>query len=174
MSDEKPPEKPTTRLEAPPAWAQEMARNVAATKSTAENTRDTVGRLSDEIGVMRVDIRSLQQWRLDEERRRETASVPPPAMTSLRIREVIEEHPSKLDLDAQAKLAELETWRQTVATKADLDAQNAVIVTAVKEAFKDPMVRKAVYGLIGLLIAATSYATGYLQDRKPVSHQVAP
>lgn len=176
-----PPEQPnTTKLDAVPAWAAEMGKNVTFIRGNVES-------LAGEFAILRIDVRSLQQWRLDEERRRLDAPVPPPPLTSIRVREVIDQHPSQMDLEQEAKLgAEIAARQQLegqlaeerarrialeekAVTKEDLKAVTAAQTSALVEGFKlaakNPTVQKLGWALAGLLFVAINVASTYLTSR---------
>ncbi len=154
MSDSPPQPKTTVAFEKPPTWAIEMGKNIADVKVA-------MGTLSNEFNVLRVDVQSLQQWRLDEERRRVHLSSGPPPLTSQRVREVIELHPSQLDLDTQSQLASEIVARQLLAEKVDdltkTQAKQLAILTRLDgfatAAAKHPMVRKVAYAAGGAILA---------------------
>lgn len=88
-------------------------------------------------------------------------SGPPPGITSMRVREVIEGHPSQMDLEEQAKLAGVIVWQKGVddalakaATKEDLKATTAAQTQAlIDELKKNPVVQKVIYAVGGAVLA---------------------
>lgn len=97
-----PESKQTTRIEVAPQWASELSH---ASREGFRLLNANMEALHSEFGILRGDVRSLQQWRLDEERRRDLSMAPPP-LTSARARQIIDEHPSQMDLEQQRLLAE--------------------------------------------------------------------
>ncbi len=73
---------------------------------------------------------------------------------------------SSSDLSTEAKLAELEVWRQTVATKDDLSTvtseQTSALSLVVTEAVKSPIVKQIGTELARFIIAALTLGTAYL------------
>lgn len=73
---------------------------------------------------------------------------------------------SSSDLSTEAKLGELEVWRQTVATKEDLNAitseQTSALSLVVKEAVKSPLAKQVGTELARFIIAALTLGTAYL------------
>ncbi len=103
MSDEMPEQPKTTRLEAVPSWASELA---TAVRNIALN----VGTMNQSLGVLMEDRPVLHSRLAGVEGRLariETPSIPPPAaITSERVRAITDSYTSKVDLEQQARLAD--------------------------------------------------------------------
>ena len=158
-----PPDQPqTTKIEAPPQWAQELSKNVTFIRVNVET-------LHSEFSTLRVDVRSLQQWRLDEERRRD-ASVAPPPLTSVRVGEIVDVRASQMNMEQDARIAALLVEKDAKiakleaesATKEDVaklleDAakvQTEAIVEGVNTIMKTPTAQKLKGAIVPVLMAA--------------------
>jgi len=151
--------KPTVELETPPAWAVSIAKNVAAIRGNTEA-------LAHQFDLLRTEVSSLQQWRLDEGRN------PRHALTSIRVREVIDERASQMNLEQDARIAALLVQKDEKiskleaesATKAEMkdmlakaaDAQTEAIVAGVKTVLSTPTAQRLKGALVPVLMIAIS------------------
>ncbi len=146
----------TTQLEAVPAWAVELSRNVV-------NIRGNVEILTGDMTSMKIDIRALQQFRIDVE------SAPRP-VTSERAAAIVAASASKVSLEQDAKVGlllaakdeEIATLKANSATKEDIakaldevtEAQTKAILGAVDAFAAKPLVKKLTGAIVPVLMLA--------------------
>ncbi len=170
MSDEKPPEKPTVKFDAPPKWAQEgftrIHEGIVAVE-TRINTRldEQDGKLDTCITGLRTvtneverhndELRKLHQWQGGMEER----------VNSHSMRAKTE---SQHDDAQDTKLQELEN-RLTIAAEkaaaahaAATESSMRAIFAEMKDAAKTPNGQRVVQVLVGVLIALGTFVTGWL------------
>lgn len=155
-------EKTTTHLEAVPAWAVELSRNVV-------NIRGNVEILTGDMTSMKIDIRALQQFKLDME-------AAPKPVTSERVGAMVDVRASQMSLEQDAKVGlllaakdeEIAKLRKESATKEDIakaleeaaKVQTEAIVAGVTTTFdnivKTPTAQKLKGAIVPVLMIAIS------------------
>ncbi len=100
MSDDKPEQHPTTKLAAVDPVTEALGR----IERDVRASRADIGALAHEFGTTKNDVRELQKWVIAEEERRDIESARAP-LTSDRVKKLINEHPSQLELDTAAEQA---------------------------------------------------------------------
>lgn len=197
-NDEKPPEKPTVKMETVPDWAVALTTGFASVKdsvtSLGRELSADIKLVSNDLGILNDRVGILESARNDGEQRA--------ARTSQRVAQASQvdlEHEAKLGL-ALAALAEEKAKREKLeadaATKEDvkkmLDAasttQTEAIVTGVKtfvdEAKKSPAVKRITsvaipllllaMGVIGLRLEAEMSRLRAASQSQPTVVQLAP
>lgn len=162
MADnEKPAEKPTTKMEAVPEWA------IALTNKVQEGFRQTntnIDLLTGDLQTVKAEVRILTAWKIAVESNPTT----PPPITSERVKAVIESHPSQMDLETAAKLgqalaelseerAKREKLEKESATKEDVkklldDAAKVQTAAIVSEVMKTPTAQKLKSAVVPVLL----------------------
>lgn len=176
-----------------PAQPKTVSLPAVTERTLLEDLTKVVRNMADNFGQMRQDVttlvadRPILYARLASVEGRiasvESASMPPPTITSTRVEAIIDEHPSQMSLEQQAKIASVIIWQKGVddalaatATKEDVKkveekiatestAQTQAIINGIKSAAANPLVRKIAYASGVLVFQALTLATAYLAMR---------
>ncbi len=92
-------EKPTVEFDAVPDWAVKLTERMIREFT---NTNANISTVANDVTIVKQRVGILETWKATVE---STPSVPPP-LTSMQVRAIADEHPSKVDLAIQAAQAE--------------------------------------------------------------------
>lgn len=140
MSDEKPPEKPTTQLPAVPEWAVELTRT---TKDGFRQVRADLELVANDLSLVKERVTIIETWRNDQDLRA--------SRNSNRVKELAEAT-SHVDLTHDAKIAAEIVARQelerrvsethaTVETIRAETAQQTAILARLDRVASNPLVK---------------------------------
>ena len=152
MSDEKPPEQPTTkeipRVDPVLELLKEVRTEVRAARVDINLVSNDVTIVKDRVGLVEKRVESLEEAR---------------ARTSSGVRQL-----STNDLEQDAKLAEVIVWRKGIDDK--LETIHGVAVD-IKSALVSPLAKQALKSAAILLIAAATAVAGYTAGHEQPAKQ---
>lgn len=196
-----PPEQPKTiEIASPPPWAIELMQRVTAGFTASEERFDRQDVTLDKVVNEGIEA-NVRMSRFESRLSKlESPSVPPPpALTSLRVREVIEQHPSQMDLETASKqAAEIVRGRERdrridethalvmkaaskddlagLITKKDVEAvveqATALQTTALINKISDNKKLQVIGGLVAALVIGWLSRVGYAAATPPPAPQV--
>lgn len=196
--DEKPPEKPTVKMETPPDWAISLTAKVVDiakdVKESRDESSDRFDRLEGTVTVLVGDHRGLHARVTDIEARIARVESPTnPPLTSQRVGAIAEASASKMNLEQDAKIGlllaakdeEIAKLRAESATKDDIakaleDAskvQTEAIVAGVKTTIdtiaKTPTAKRLTSAIVPVLLLAMA-VIGYRLEAELSKLRAAP
>lgn len=152
MSDEKPPEKPTVKMEQVPDWAVKLSLDVKTGFAQVDAKIDEV---KADVMLLSEDQKTMGQRMIRAEMRQdEFADWRARSSERAKSEEAIR---SKVDLEHQAQLVHIEER-----FKAMTEAQTSTIVAAMTSAAKTPQGQKVLNAFVGFIVVALTVATGWL------------
>jgi hypothetical protein len=152
VSDEKPPEKPTVKMETVPDWAVKLSMDVKTGFAQVDAKIDEV---KADVALLSGEHKGLAERVLRGEKRQDEVELWR-ARSSERAK-MEEQTRSQVDMEHQAQLVHIEER-----FKAMTEAQTNTIVSAMTTAAKTPQGQKVLNALVGFIVVALTVATGWL------------